>query len=111
MDVDERGLRHGLDGVFPSNYTETYSSNVDAVGTMTTPYGVFPVLRVATNLADLQVGVAFNSNKTFAWQAECFGTVAKITSGSNETGEEFGSAAEVRIGSHRERPRGSRSPG
>jgi hypothetical protein len=83
-----------LDDVI-ANYTETYTSTVDAVGTMKTPYGTFPVLRVATQLADLQLGVQFNANKTFAWQAECFGTVAKITSGSNESGEEFSADAEV----------------
>ena len=36
-------------GVF-GTYTEKYDSRVDQVGTMTTPYGDFPVLRVATDL-------------------------------------------------------------
>ena len=31
-------------------YTEKYTSRVDQVGTMKTPYGTFPVLRVATDL-------------------------------------------------------------
>lgn len=79
----------------PSNYTENYSSRVDAVGTMTTPYGAFPVLRVATDLTDLQITTPFNSSRTFAWVAECYGTVAKITSQQFESGEEFTDAAEV----------------
>ena len=84
-----------LSGV-ASNYTEKYTSRVDAVGTMTTPYGAFPVLRVATDLSDLQLTVPFNSNRTFAWVAECFGTVATVTSQANETGSEFTNAAEVK---------------
>ncbi len=79
-----------------SNYTEKYTSRVDEVGTMTTPYGAFPVLRVATDLSDLQLTVPFNASRTFAWVAECFGTVATITSQANETGSEFTNAAEVK---------------
>jgi len=79
-----------------SNYTEKYTSLVDQVGTMTTPYGAFPVLRVATDLTRSSLGVTLLTTRTFAWVAECFGTVATITSNSNETGSEFTTAAEVR---------------
>ncbi len=62
------------DGV-PS-YTEEYDSTVDEVGTMKTPYGSFPVLRVATNLIRADIA----DSRTFAWVAECFGSVAQATS-------------------------------
>jgi hypothetical protein len=77
-------------------YSETYDSLVDQVGTMTTPYGAFPVLRVATDLnrtAGVSVLVA---NRTFAWAAECFGTVATVRSQDFESGAEFSDDAEVR---------------
>ncbi|HEX4452377.1 MAG TPA: hypothetical protein VH143_15980 [Kofleriaceae bacterium] len=63
------------DGVVAA-YTEEYDSTVDEVGTMKTPYGSFPVLRVATNL--LRDSIA--DSRTFAWVAECFGSVAQATS-------------------------------
>jgi hypothetical protein len=79
-----------------ANYTEKYVSNVDQVGTMTTPYGDFPVLRVGTVLTQLQTGVAYRSVRSFAWIAECFGSVATATSKDNETNAEFSDDAEVR---------------
>lgn len=75
-------------------YTEEYDSTVDEVGTMKTPYGSFPVLRVATNL--LRNSIA--DTRTFAWVAECFGSVAQVTSqafpNSVPSGE-FSNPAEV----------------
>ena len=73
-------------------YSEKYDSRVDDVGTMTTPYGAFPVLRVVTNLTRANIA----TNVTFAWVAECFGTVATIRSQDYATGTELTSAAEVR---------------
>jgi hypothetical protein len=78
------------------NYTEKYVSNVDQTGTMSTPYGDFPVLRVGTVLTELQVGTQFRSVHSYAWVAECFGTVASVTSQDNETDAEFSDDAEVR---------------
>jgi len=78
----------------PTAYSEEYDSTVDQVGTMKTPYGTFPVLRVATNL--LRNSVA--DSRTFAWVAECFGSVAQVTSqafpNSVPSGE-FSNPAEV----------------
>ena len=78
-------------------YTEQYVSRVDQVGTMTTPYGAFPVLRVA-HRSDPHRGRrrVLATSRTFAWIAECFGTVATIASQDFETGAEFTDAAEVR---------------
>jgi hypothetical protein len=79
-----------------ANYTEKYVSNVDQTGTMTTPYGDFPVLRVGTVLTQAQVGTVYRTVRSYAWIAECFGSVATATSQDNETGTEFSSDAEVR---------------
>ena len=86
------GYAQGVYGV----YTEKYTSSVDQVGTMTTPYGMFPVLRVATDLTRSSGGVPFLTKRTFAWTAECFGTVATVSGQDNATGTEFSDDAEVR---------------
>ena len=77
-------------------YTEKYASRVDQIGTMKTPYGTFPVVRVATDLARTSGVVTLASSRTFAWLAECFGTIATVTSQNAETAAEFTSAAEAR---------------
>lgn len=84
------GVAQGV-GAF---YTERYASRVDAVGTMTTPFGPFPVRRIATDLTRT-VGAAFTTRRSFAFTAECYGTVATIASQDYETGAEFTDAAEV----------------
>lgn len=76
-------------------YSEDYSSQVDAHGTMATPYGSFPVLRVRTDLSRL-VGLLGTDIRTYAFVSECFGTVATIVSEDNEEEVEFTTAAEVR---------------
>jgi hypothetical protein len=78
-----------------SFYTETYDSQVDAKGELVAPFGTFEVLRVRTVLTR-QVGAVITTTRTFAFVAECFGTVATITSNANETQVEFGTASELR---------------
>jgi hypothetical protein len=78
------------------NYTENYESNVDSVGTMKTPYGEFPVMRVATDMEQLQVITPFGGKRSFSWLAECFGSVANVTSQDFESSSEFDDPAEVR---------------
>lgn len=77
-------------------FTERYDSTVDVTGTMTTPYGDFPVLRVATDLERTQGFATLSTSRTFAWVAECFGSVATATSQSFESAPEFDDPAEVR---------------
>jgi hypothetical protein len=77
-------------------YTEAYASLVDQVGTMTTPYGEFPVLRVATDLERTSGFTILATTRTFAWMAECFGAVANVTSQDFESASEFDDPAEVR---------------
>jgi len=77
-------------------YTERYQSLVDQVGTMATPYGEFPVLRVATDLTRTAGLATLSTKRTFAWTAECFGSVATVSSQDFETSSEFADPAEVR---------------
>ena len=91
----------GTTAAFPFgvNYTEKYVSNVDQTGTMSTPYGDFPVLRVSTILAQSQLGSVYYSVHSYAWITECLGSVATATAGSTTSvspDSEFGSDAEVR---------------
>lgn len=76
-------------------YTEAYDSRADQVGTMTTPYGAFPALRVATNLTRTSGITTLLTKRTFAWVAECFGTIAKVAGQDNDTSTEFSNDAEV----------------
>jgi hypothetical protein len=82
-----------LNGV-ASVYTEKYESSVDAAGTVKTPFASFQALRVGTVLTQT-VGVVVTTTRTFAWVTECYGTIAKATSTSNETTAEFTQAAEL----------------
>ena len=79
----------------PVLYHEVYTYVVDGHGVVSTPFGDFPVLRVAIDLTRT-VGVILTRVRSFAFVAECFGTVATITSRDNEFDEEFDTAAEVR---------------
>jgi hypothetical protein len=82
-------LVSGVTPTFPfgTAYTEAYVSSVDHVGTMKTPYGDFPVLRVVTDMTRSSGGVPFAYSRTFSWIAECFGPVATVTSTGAESGE------------------------
>lgn len=77
-------------------YSERYESRVDHTGTMKTPYGEFPVLRVATDLDRTSGGATLSSRRSFAWVAECFGSIATVSSQDFETSAEFSDPAEVR---------------
>jgi hypothetical protein len=77
----------------PGAYTESYDSKVDAVGTMATPYGTFPVMRVAVDFQ--QTTTVVTTHKTYAWVSECYGTIATVTSQNYETKSDFTKASEV----------------
>ena len=83
------------DGVPDTSYSEEYTSDADVAGTMKTPYGSFPVIRVGTDLTRTTGLETLATSRTFGWTAECFGTVATAVSQDFETGDEFTSAAEV----------------
>jgi len=80
---------------YPAAYSETYDDEVDATGKLLTPLGSFDVLRVKVTLTRT-VGIVTTVVRSFAFVGECYGTVATITSGDNETDAEFTHAAEVR---------------
>lgn len=84
-----------INGVL-SAYSETYASRVDEVGVMTTPYGPFPVVRVATDLTRTAGAATLLTKRSFAWMAECFGSVASVTGKDFDTSAELTTAAEVR---------------
>jgi hypothetical protein len=75
-------------------YTERYVSRVDAIGDATTPFGTFPVRRIAVDLTRT-VGAAVTTRRSFAFVSECYGTVATIASQDYESGSEFTDAAEL----------------
>lgn len=81
---------------------ETYTSSVDRSGDAVTPFSTFPSLRVRTvmerytRIYTLNPWTKFLTLRTFSWNAECFGTVATVSSTDDETATEFTSAAEVR---------------
>jgi len=77
-------------------YTEKYASLVDQVGTMKTPYGEFPVVRIATDLTRTSGFTTLLTKRQFAWTAECYGSVATIASQDFETSAEFTDPAEVK---------------
>ena len=80
----------------PTFYSEDYSSQVDSMGTMKTPFGTFEgVMRVRTEL-ERTVGFVTTRVRTYLYVAECFGTVATIVSQDNESDVEFDTASEVR---------------
>lgn len=78
-----------------SVYEEAYDVRVDALGTVATPYGTFPALRVAVDLTKT-IGLVNTTTKSFVFVTECFGSVATVVSQANETQAEFSAAAEVR---------------
>lgn len=78
-----------------SFYSEDYEYEVDAVGDVNTPFGAFPVLRVRAELTRT-IGAGFVTVRTYAFVAECYGTVASIVSDDYEPDVEFDTAAEVR---------------
>ncbi|MBA3541802.1 MAG: hypothetical protein H0T79_19465 [Deltaproteobacteria bacterium] len=80
-------------GVF---YDETYASLADQVGMMKTPYGEFPVVRVATDLTRTSGATTLLTKRQFGWFAECFGAVATVVSEDNEPASEFTDTTEVR---------------
>jgi hypothetical protein len=82
------------DGV-PSDYTELYSSKVDARGTLKLPYGTFQVLRVQTTLTRT-IGVTVTVMRSLNFVTECFGPVATLSSQIDETNNEFTNVAEAR---------------
>lgn len=77
-------------------YSEDYQSEVDAVGTVITPFGTFEsALRVRTELVRT-VGLLQTTIVSFAFVSECFGTIATLTGEDNDDGAELTELAEVR---------------
>jgi hypothetical protein len=76
------------------DYTEEYVNKVDAQGTLKIPYGTFNVLRIQTVLTRNDLGVV-TVTRSFSFIAECFGSIASITSQTDETAVNFTNASQV----------------
>ncbi|MBI4815124.1 MAG: hypothetical protein HY791_02625 [Deltaproteobacteria bacterium] len=79
---------------FITTYLESYTQRVEGRGTLATPYGEFPVVRILT-LLERSIPVAAIIRQA-GFFAECFGAVATVVSENFETEDEFEQAAEVR---------------
>jgi hypothetical protein len=75
-------------------YSESYTFEVDARGTLKTPLGTFDVLRVQI-LLERTVGLLTTTVRSFGFVSECYGTVATVASADNEQDVEFTRAAEL----------------
>jgi hypothetical protein len=86
------------DGSSLSFLRHDYESKVDAAGELRTPLGSFPVLRISTSLDYFLTYQFFPFNwlQSFAFVAECYGTVASITSQELESDTEFDDPSEIR---------------
>ncbi len=78
-----------------SYYTEKYASQVDASGSMKTPFGTFDVLRIRVVLTRT-VGVVPMTIRQYSFATECFGTVATVASKDNESQIEFTQIKELK---------------
>ena len=77
---------------------QTYESEVDEAGTVRTPYGDFEdVLRVNTSIErHAGVGVLPARARVHTFVAECFTSIAVVTSAEGEAAADFERVAEVR---------------
>lgn len=92
------GLHAVWSPVVRRSWNETYENEVDAEGTLKTPYGTMEVLRVRTRLERESEywRVPLGTVRTFAFVTECLGTVATIRSDTGEDDVEFDQAEEFR---------------
>ncbi len=77
-------------------YTESYTSVVDAAGTLRTPFGEMDALRVRTEMTRTSGLATLERIRQFAFVSECFGIAAIVSSQSFEGAAEFTDAAELR---------------
>ncbi|OQB08843.1 MAG: hypothetical protein BWY17_04835 [Deltaproteobacteria bacterium ADurb.Bin207] len=84
--------------IFDYAISQTYTSTVDKLGNVKTPYGTFEsVLRINTLMErHLGVGVTATKAVTHTYVTECFGTIAVAVSNEGVSSPEFSGASEVR---------------
>ncbi len=80
---------------FAATWSEDYVSTAGAIGTLITPYGGFPAIRVGTVLTRT-VGFTPTTVRTFAFVAECYGVIGVVVSQDNEPAPLFTDGAELR---------------
>lgn len=92
---DDAEVTGTVNGVL-SVYNESYTSQVDARGTLKTSYGDFDVLRIRVELERTVGFLPPTTVRTYLFVSECFGTVGTVVSQDNEAAVEFTQAAELR---------------
>lgn len=96
VDATGSGTLGGYSIPFTGSAVDSYVSVVDKVGVLKTPYGAFPVMRVVTSFSRTSWNALYaTKSKSIAFVSECAGTIAKVTSKSGETANDFTEAAEV----------------
>ena len=80
-------------------YIEKYETKVDEAGTVKTPFGDFPAMRLNLLLTRTVTPTLILTTRTFTFSAECYGTVAKVVSDTlyypATAPAEFSTAAEL----------------
>ena len=96
--VDATARGQLCNSMFDYNISQTYTSEVDAIGQVRTPYGDFDnVLRVNTLIErHMGTGVTATQMVTHTFVAECFTTIATVSSPEGHSDAEFEAASEVR---------------
>ncbi len=88
-----QGILHGL----PFASVDTYVVHVDASGRLELPdLTLTQAMRVRTSVTIVPVAGATTTRKQVSFLTECLGEVARATSQTAETQEDFSTAAEVR---------------
>lgn len=77
-----------------SVYTEDYDNLVDGSGTVATPYGEFPALRIKTEFTQT-VGFLVTAAR-LVLLLECFGSIASMVSKDNPAAGELTTVSELR---------------
>ena len=80
----------------PSTARYAYTSVVDASGTLVTPFGETPALRMRTEMTRTSGIATLTTLRQFTFVAECFGIAGLVSSNAFETSVEFTTAAEIR---------------
>lgn len=90
-------VKNGLIRGLPWAASDTYHVRVDAMGTLKLPDVTFTqVQRVRTDVTINPAVGLVTTQKQVAFYFECFGEVARATSGTGETNDNFTVASEVR---------------
>ena len=92
---DETTVSGFLNGTW-SYYDEIYTNEASLKGTVHTPRGEFPILRVDMHI-ERTIGFLTYQNRNVAFVSECYGTVVSVSSALDETERDFSTAAQLLV--------------